>query len=260
MRVFVKVSALGFEDAAIKPEEVTKALEATAREISRLAKQGLLQRASEFDRLKREMNSLMQRVNDLLKQENLTVNVKVAHNEPFSVQPAPPRPVVHRAVADGDTKLRPGAKRMLEAAAMYYPNGVTEGQMAAQAGVKRSGGSFSSYKSNLKTNGFLLERSGLFYATESGMAHLGETPSSPQSTREVLDVWIPKLRPGAQRMLAVLVEEGGNALSYEDLSARSGINSEGGSFSSYLSNLRTAGLAVDAGRRMAAANKEVLFL
>ena len=52
---------------------------------------------------------------------------------------------------------------MLNVAAMYYPNGITEGQMAAQAKVKRSGGSFSSYKSNLNTSGYIDRRGGLIY-------------------------------------------------------------------------------------------------
>lgn len=160
-----------------------------------------------------------------------------------------------------EVKLRPGATRMLSAAAMYYPSGITEGQMAAQAGVKRAGGSFSSYKSNLKTNGLLSQNGDLYFATAAGMAYLGETPASPASTEEVLSVWMPKLRPGAQRMLRVLIESHGDTITHEELAQLSGVSTAGGSFSSYLSNLRTAGLAVNGpGRGTVCANRETLFL
>lgn len=192
--------------------------------------------------------------------KHIPAGVSFVNAKPFTPQnrpkPAPASPIA----PNGDVSLRPGALRMLSAAAMYYPNGITEGQMAAQAGVKRSGGSFSSYKSNLRTNGFLVEKNGLLQATDDGMAHLGEAPASPSTTAEVLSVWRPKLRPGAQRMLDVLIEAQGEPVSHEELGERSGVSDAGGSFSSYLSNLRTAGLVVDSGKRMSAANKETLFL
>ena len=42
------------EDTAIKPEEIKKALEATAKEISRITKAQVQQRNAEFERFKRE--------------------------------------------------------------------------------------------------------------------------------------------------------------------------------------------------------------
>jgi len=80
------------------------------------------------------------------------------------------------------------------------------------------------------------------------------------STEEVLSLWKPKLRPGAQRMLDVLIAHRGEAITAEQLSDESGISSAGGSFSSYLSNLATADLIVKPERGMIAANRETLFL
>lgn len=196
--------------------------------------------------------------------------VLAERGEGRSPAPATPylRPGAHVTVqlpatfypSDGDAKLRPGARRMLAAAATFFPNGISEGQMAAMAKVKRSGGSFSSYKSNLNTAGFIEERDGVLCATEAGMTYLGEVPKMPTSTDEVRHLWASKLRPGALRMLDRLIERGGEAMSFEELAAEANVDAAGGSFSSYLSNLRTAGLAEDAGKRMVRAHRENLFL
>jgi hypothetical protein len=182
-------------------------------------------------------------------------------------RPQPVRPPVRQHVpraesnGNGDLRLRPGAQRMLAACASWAPKGISEGQVAAMSGIKRSGGSFSSYKSNLVTAGFIQIQNGLWYATDEGITHAGDTIApAPSSTEEVLNLWKPKLRPGAQRMLDVLIAHNGEPITAEQLSEESDVDSSGGSFSSYLSNLATADLIVKPERGMVAANVETLFL
>ena len=160
-----------------------------------------------------------------------------------------------------DKRLRPGALRMLAACAMWYPKGIREGQVASQASVKRSGGSFSSYKSNLVTQGLIKVQGDLYYATEAGMELAGNNDTqAPSNTEEVVALWAPKLRPGAMRMLEKLIYANGDALSDEELSVGAQVEMSGGSFSSYLSNLVTAGLARRPQRGYVEAVKEALFL
>lgn len=175
---------------------------------------------------------------------------------------APQRPQTSVGPSENqDVHLKPGARRMLAACAQWYPSGISEGQLAAQSSIKRSGGTFSSYKSNLVTAGFIRVEGGKYYATDAGATYLGEDRDlAPSSTREVLELWRNKLKPGALRMLDVLIEAGGDPITFTELSERAGLDPAGGTFSSYLSNLCTANLVIKPGRRVAAANREALFL
>jgi predicted transcriptional regulator len=75
---------------------------------------------------------------------------------------------------------------------------------------------------------------------------------------------MPKLASGAQRMLRVLANPNQKEpMTMEELGALTGVQSDGGSFSTYLSSLHTAGLIRIEGKRGAKtvqANKEALFL
>ena len=183
----------------------------------------------------------------------------VAYSDPFQ---AP----VNKGSADltvdgGDIKLRPGALRMLKALAQWYPEAITDAQIAALSGMKKSGGSFSSYMSNLRTAGFFEDVGDKKKATEKAMEWLGDDiPSAPSTTEEVLVIWRPKLRPGAQRMLNAILAHRGDPVSHDEVAAQSRIERSGGSYSSYLSNLVTAHLVVKVGKDAVKANKETLFL
>lgn len=162
---------------------------------------------------------------------------------------------IEESVSDG--KLRSGAERMLAAVASWSPNGMTEGQMRAHAGLKKSG-TFTTYMSDLRTGSYIEERNGLIFATDKGIQYCGELPSPPQTTEEVLAVWEKKLRSGCFRMLKVLVDAGGEPLSREELTARAEL-AESGTFTTYLTDLRTAKLITDHGKDVSA-NRETLFL
>jgi hypothetical protein len=155
-------------------------------------------------------------------------------------------------------KLRAGAERMLAALAQWHPNGMSEGQMRAHAGLRKSG-TFSTYLSDLRKGNYIEERGGDVYATERGLEYCQHVPSAPQSTEEVVSIWNQKLRDGARRMLAVLVEAGGEPISKEELGEKSGLV-KSGTFSTYLSDLKTARLVTLNRDGTVAANKETLFL
>jgi hypothetical protein len=158
-----------------------------------------------------------------------------------------------------DVKLKPGARRMLESLCRWYPEGLTEGQLATQAGMKRSSGTYSSYKSNLRTAGVMAERDGRVFATEHGMTLIGQVEGAPHTTAEVLAIWKPKLKPGAWRLFEVIFRAQGEPISIEDLCREAGFQ-KSGTLSSYLSNLRTAQLIVARGRGFVAANRETLLI
>ena len=135
---------------------------------------------------------------------------------------------------------------MLAILATYYPAGMPEGQWAALAGLKRSGGTWSTYKSRLRTAGYIEERGGTFHATESGIEAAGEVPAQPATVAEVLDTWAgkPGMRPVMPLVEAVIAY--GAAMPRDKLAESCGLTASGGTFSTYLSRARTAGLIADA--------------
>ncbi len=157
--------------------------------------------------------------------------------------------------SNGDgPKLKAGARRMLEVAAAF-PDGISKRALSTYSGVIM-GGTFSDYLSALRTSGLISETAdGLVLVTGSGQARAGARRRP--TTREILELWTPKLKAGARRMLEILVDLRGQDVEKRDLSAKAGI-AQGGTFSDYLSSLRTKGLVEDAGARIRAS--ELLWL
>lgn len=141
---------------------------------------------------------------------------------------------------------RSGEARMLEVLAQHYPTGIREGQWAALAGLKRSGGTWSTYKSRLRTAGHLRQDGALFFATEAGVEAAGVVPERPASAEEVLALWCSK--PGMGPVIP-LVEAVVFAprlpLARAALAEHCGLTASGGTFSTYLSRARTAELIAD---------------
>jgi len=184
------------------------------------------------------------------------------HSDTFTPAPAYTNPDVDRQAkrTNGKDGLRPGTRRMLAALVAWHPKGRTEGQVATASRLTRKGGSWTSYKSELNTLGLIEVKDGLMYATSTGLAFFGNSrPETPKTTADVIALWSGKLRPGARRMLAALVRVKGNTLSRSTLSELSGVSDAGGSFTSYLSELRTAGLILS-DKSGVRADREALFL
>src|SRR5581483_9686160 len=81
MKIMAKVTAVGFENTAIKAEEVHKALEAASAKIVQLAEQKIGARATEFDKLRREASAALEKMKRLIGDEQLEVAVTVKHQE-----------------------------------------------------------------------------------------------------------------------------------------------------------------------------------
>lgn len=176
-----------------------------------------------------------------------------------TVMVAPPMPEL---AARGDAKptIKLGARRMLAAMSGYYPRGLSEAQVALQAGMKKTSGTFGDYKSALKIAGYLEIRDGLWYATESGIAALGaDAPQTPQTTEEVLARWDPQMKGKMRPMLERLIRSRGSWVTYADLAEYAQVSTDGGTFGDYLSLLRTMGL-IQTEKGHARANAEALFL
>jgi hypothetical protein len=238
MRVLVKVTASGFDDAAIKPEEVQKALEETAKEIARLARVGLKRRAEEFDRVKRDANRVLAQMKKLLDAENVNVSVKVQHNEPFTVKTSEVKEIAKALNMTGPQgKIMKTLGELLSIGKENPPKTM----VAAWAGYSVEGGAFGNPVSELKKMGLIeYQVQGHISLTEAGktMARPCETP-----TREELHARFKAYLSGPEmKLLNALLEHGQEELAKEELASRTGYGVDGGAFGNPVSALRTKGL------------------
>lgn len=147
-------------------------------------------------------------------------------------------------IVPNESSLRKGALKILAELAARYPAHYTKAQVGTLTGFSSRGGTFNTYISDLYKSGFIEKLAGnSFKATEAGIEFLGERiPAAPTSHEEVMAQWRRSLRAGAYRMLAAIVEAGPEGLSREGIGTQVAMTITGGTFSTYLSDLRRNGL------------------
>ncbi|MES0168189.1 DUF87 domain-containing protein [Mesorhizobium sp. M0027] len=133
-------------------------------------------------------------------------------------------------------------RRPLALLVAAYPAGYTEAQWASLAGFKRTGGTWGTYKSRLRTKGAVEQRGDLWFATQVGVDAIGgDIPDMPRTPDERLAMWKSKIA-AVGPMLDVLRNFYPNQISRDDLAQQIGMAAGGGSFGTYLSRLRSNGL------------------
>jgi uncharacterized protein len=153
---------------------------------------------------------------------------------------------IDRYQQNGKTEaLRPPARRMLAALALRHPNPLSRRDLGALIGVRQTSGSFSSYVSELTTRELIeAPRGGDVAITAAGLDEIAdEVGGAPKSVDEIIAVWRTgkkPLRPPALKMLDVLLEC--RHATRAQISERIGVATTSGSFSSYISELRSRGL------------------
>lgn len=149
-----------------------------------------------------------------------------------------------RAAPNGSGKSgRTGAElRILKVLAQRHPARFTMAQWATLAGMKRTGGTWQTYVSRLRSAGYLDEGGGQFGVTREGIAAAGAVPEQPQSSADVIAMWKGALGTGPSKILDELVSAYPRAVDRETLADRAGMTASGGTFQTYLSRLSGNGL------------------
>lgn len=147
-------------------------------------------------------------------------------------RPARPAPV---SQPTGGAELR-----ILRVLASRHPAKMTEAQWATLAGMKRTGGTWQTYKSRLRTAGYLDETSGQFLCSAAGLEAAGEVDTIDNG--DVIDMWKRAMGGGAARVLEALVSRYPHAVGKDELAAEVEMAASGGTFQTYLSRLRSNGL------------------
>jgi hypothetical protein len=148
-----------------------------------------------------------------------------------------------------------GGLRRIMVALAQRPNGLTARQIGVFAGLSSKGGSFSTYLSRARSNGWIEGDKNLTRITPAGIEALGSFEMLP--TGELLyQYWLAKLGgSGAARILTALHDVYPDALTKEEIGQRANISSAGGSFSTYVSRLRS--LELITGNRELRASEEL---
>jgi len=175
-----------------------------------------------------------------------------------------PRPVissakVDRKVDNDGPHLRAGARRMLETLARHHPMVMTRSQLATLSRFAPRGGTYNAYLGDLKRAGYIELGSREVSITAEGLAGCDHIAPRPMRPDEILETWRGALRAGARRMLDELVAIHPEGMSRADLAERTDFAVTGGTFGTYLGDLRRNGLIEEsASGRLRAA--EILFV
>lgn len=199
-------------------------------------------------RTKRVINSVLDNelVSQPASQAAVIVTVQPAAKHRQATIPEKPASV---QLAPGSIEL--GAERKpLALLAAAYPAGYTEAQWASLAGFKRTGGTWSTYKSRLRTKAAVEQRGDLWFATEAGVDAIGgDIPTMPRTPEERLAMWKSKIA-GVGPMLDFLFNYYPAPASRDFIADNLGMAAGGGTFGTYLSRLRSNGLLEESSKGM----------
>lgn len=156
---------------------------------------------------------------------------------PRSISPA--RTAGHRTAqggADPTIGTSGGKYRIMVTLAQH--GRMTERRLALLAGLSAKGGTWSTYLSALRSAGYI-EGTGEFEATPAGIAALGHYEPLP-SGEALIDYWRRRIGGGGRlAIFNALVEAYPSSIEQDALAAAVNLSPAGGTWSTYLSSLRT---------------------
>jgi uncharacterized protein len=178
-----------------------------------------------------------------------------------NTQPPPaPRPVRAELVDSSDFRPGGGSQRILNVLAWLESVGVPQAertQVAALSDLAPRAGTFSTYLSRLQSAGLIERRGQVLRLTDSGRS-TADPMAAPQTTEDLHRQVFQKLGGGMERILRELIALEGVAMTKQNLAERTNLTANAGTFSTYLSRLRSLGFIEVGGGQVWAAN--VLFL
>ena len=147
--------------------------------------------------------------------------------------------------------------RVLRVLAARHPARFSKAQWATLSGMKRTGGTWQTYVSRLRTAGYIEESGdGLVGISKSGLKAAG--PVESPAPGSVVSQWKNALGSGPSKMIDVLLKAHPSAMDRANLADKVGMVATGGTFQTYLSRLKINGLVEILGRKVKAS--PTLFL
>lgn len=205
------------------------------------ARRSALALQNAIDVMRGTLDALDSQVADIANKASVHEEIVVASAKPAT------RPVTQstpsRTPANGNGHGKPssvsgGLRRML--VALAQKNGLSARQIGLRAGLSSKSGTFSTYMSRLRQDGLIEGGSESVRITEDGIAAVGSYDPLPSGI-DLLRHWQSELGSGsgAARILQVLYDVFPKSLTGEEIGERAGISHKSGTYSTYLSKLRT---------------------
>lgn len=193
--------------------------------------------------LQRQVDSAMKQlgvVESALQNMNIGTAINTVVRPQLVAPKTPPATKKDPTGANGSNGLGGGALRMVKVLAMRHPAKFTETQWATWSKLKKSGGTWSTYKSRLMVAGLVEKNGNLWTATDLAVERYGDTSGSPQTREEILDMWKGKLGSGPARLITIL--DANDGMSKQELAEEAELTASAGTFGTYLSRVRANGL------------------
>ncbi len=109
-------------------------------------------------------------------------------------------------------------------------------------GMSAKGGTFGTYLGDLKRTELTDEQGGALGVTEGGFELSEAVPGDIGTAAEILHEWSGKFRSGARKMLDVIVEAYPQSLTRDEVADAVEMSPAGGTFGTYLGDLRRSSL------------------
>lgn len=122
-------------------------------------------------------------------------------------------------------------------------NGLTKEQLAIVCGLRYSSGTFSTYMSELRSKG-LIEQSGKIKITSEGRG-LTDGETMTYELEKIVEMWMGKVSQKVAQILETVYNfyvSGNESVTKEQIGEIVGLSHTSGTFSTYLSELRSAGI------------------
>lgn len=158
----------------------------------------------------------------------------------------------------GDVQIKDGARRILRALAQF-PGPQPRKKVALMAKLKVGTGTYRDYVAALRKAELIVDHpNGDMEINAAGRAFIGPV-EKPKTSNELIQLWAPRLKAGARRMLDVLVQAYPKWVDRDSLGAAVNITNGTGTYRDYLAALRKAQLVEDGQGDLIRANPD-LFL
>lgn len=138
--------------------------------------------------------------------------------------------------SDGD-----GSMRMLRALAARHPTPLTEQQVSVLAGMKKTGGTYRTYRGKLTGQNLVVKDGQFLRITDAGLKTAGNV-DRPATGAEMLALWLPKFSGKARDLLEFFAHNGRLAVTKADALRQVGLDPTGGTARTYWGQLNGCGL------------------
>jgi hypothetical protein len=261
MKFIVNISTANFDVAGVNKEELERAITAAVGKATQVIDQRLTARSAAVEKVREEAKRLLATLKAIADEQEITVSVDVAKNEPYSVSaPAARRPTAPARVIPTDG-VSVGQQKILNALAELRAIGIkrpSRVQLSLFASMSLNGGSGGQNVADLVTLGLAeIPDKGLVALTEAGIA-AASADAAPSSLDELHARVLGKLPAGQQKILGYLLSVYPSVITRTELGESVEMSLNGGSGGQNVADLVTLGTVRIPGKGQVVAS-ELMF-